>query len=89
MDKTIKSTAVEDKTLTQGSGEIMQKAAFWTDARGAVGKYTLVTFKDIQIKCKVKAFKYTFGHERYLIEPVEGTGEMWIDAKHVGKLVNR
>lgn len=62
-----------------------------------VGKKVFVEFKKppiagssevptITVECEVIDYKYRFGHERYLVTPVAGSGEMWVQSNNISGL---
>lgn len=59
-------------SLLQEHGDKIGKTAYWLADKQAIR--VLVTIHDV---------KDAFGHLRFLISPVQGSGEKWIDAKYV------
>ena len=44
-----------------------------------VGKTAEVTFGKLTVKVLVKDIKSAYGRDLYLITPVEGSGEQWVE----------
>ena len=34
----------------------------------------------IHVRCEIKDYKFVYGSDRWLVEPVEGTGSAWIQS---------
>jgi len=51
--------------------------------RARVGEKILATIRlqnilePIQIQCTILDYKYSFGHHRYLVSPIDGIGKFW------------
>ena len=48
-----------------------------------IGKKVMVEFKKpgsdaIQVECEILDYKWRFGHSRYLVSPVSGSGQIWV-----------
>lgn len=44
-----------------------------------VGKEAFVSFGIIRVKVIIKDVKNTYGRNRYLVSPIAGDGEIWIE----------
>jgi hypothetical protein len=45
-----------------------------------IGKKATIPFGKLTINVRVKDYKYTYGRHRWLVEPISGTGEMWVES---------
>jgi hypothetical protein len=45
----------------------------------AIGSQVLVRFESLEIQCIVADAKNSYGRERFLVRPVTGNGEQWIE----------
>lgn len=55
----------------------------YADAKHIVGKRALFEFRHrtqggVMVEVKIKDFKTSWGQSRYLIEPISGQGEIWV-----------
>ena len=48
-----------------------------------IGKRGWVNLGDIRIRITIRDVGYAYGHVRYFIEPIAGSGSGWVDAKKV------
>jgi len=44
-----------------------------------VGKVGHVFVGGLKVKVFIDDYKFTYGRDRYLVRPVEGSGEIWIE----------
>lgn len=42
-------------------------------------KKAYVKFKDLEFEVEVKDYKNSYGNARYLVSPVAGRGEKWVE----------
>lgn len=56
--------------------EIEQKQK--VDTLKHVGDIGLIELKTLLIKVRVLNFKSEYGRERYLVEPIDGVGQVWV-----------
>jgi len=45
-----------------------------------IGKGARVSFGKLKIEVTVLDYKYTYGRDRWLVAPVSGSGEIWIES---------
>jgi hypothetical protein len=65
--------------LWSGGSDMTQQ-----ERRALLGKTVSVQYFDgLNYYCTVHEEKSTWGHDRFLVRPVAGTGEIWIDAERV------
>lgn len=56
----------------------------YADAKGLVGKRALFEFKhrpqgSVKVQVRIMDFKNSWGQNRFLIEPVAGQGQIWVE----------
>jgi hypothetical protein len=44
-----------------------------------IGKTGTISIGRMKVDVKIKDYKYTYGRDRWLISPLSGTGEMWVE----------
>ncbi len=44
-----------------------------------IGKKGTIQYGKITINVEVKDYKFTYGHDRWLVSPISGKGEMWVE----------
>ena len=44
-----------------------------------IGKEVLVDFSGMHVKVKILDYKWVYGCDRYLVTPVAGSGEIWVE----------
>lgn len=44
-----------------------------------LGKIGLVYYGDMQVEVRVKDIQYKFGRPSFLVEPIAGEGQMWLE----------
>ena len=49
------------------------------DIQKYVGKTGLIQVRSLKVEVLIKDVKNTYGRNRYLISPIRGSGEMWIE----------
>lgn len=51
----------------------------------SIGKKGTIKYGKITIDVHIKDYKYTYGHDRWLVAPISGNGEMWVEDVEIGK----
>lgn len=59
------------------------KIRTYSDAKQLVGKKAMFEFKhrpqgSVKVEVRIKDFKTSYGQNRFLIEPISGHGEIWV-----------
>lgn len=44
-----------------------------------IGKTVLVNFSKIKIEVEIKDYKCSYGRDRWLVSPIAGNGEQWVE----------
>lgn len=44
-----------------------------------IGKKAIVTFNNLKFEVFIVLFKNSFGRDRWLVKPVAGSGETWVE----------
>ncbi len=44
-----------------------------------IGKQAKIAYGKLKVEVTVLDYKYTYGRDRWLVQPVSGSGEMWIE----------
>jgi hypothetical protein len=52
-----------------------------------IGKVADLRIESFQIKIRILDVKVSYGNTRYLVKPVAGSGEAWVDESRVSKIV--
>jgi hypothetical protein len=48
-------------------------------ANELIGLTATIQYDGLKIAVKITDAKFTFGHDRFLIEPITGSGSKWVD----------
>ena len=49
------------------------------DKMASIGKQGTVFLDGLMVKVKIVDFKQSYGRDRWLVTPISGTGEKWIE----------
>ena len=53
-----------------------------------IGQRVLVKLESVRVSCMILDAKYVYGNQRYLVHPVNGQGQMWVDAARITSELN-
>jgi len=48
-----------------------------------VGRHALITMGKMQVKVEILDYKRTYNRDRYLVAPLAGKGEAWVESLEV------
>lgn len=55
------------------------------DKLALIGRHALVELGGLQVKVEILDYKFTYGRDRYLVAPLSGKGEVWVEKLEVVK----
>ena len=50
-----------------------------------IGKKARITAGGLSVNVKILDFKLSYGHPRYLVTPLSGSGEVWTEQVHLNR----
>ena len=51
----------------------------YKDKAQSIGKKGIIDVGRLKIEVEVQDYKHSYGHDRWLVSPLSGSGEIWVE----------